>query len=107
MMAIFCMPDHVHVFVGLKPTQSISDLVRDIKASSSGFINEKGWVKGRFSWQEGFGAFTYSKSSVDNVVNYILNQEQHHKTVAFKDEYIAFLKEFEVDYNEKYLFDWI
>lgn len=105
MLAVFCNPDHVHVLVGLKPSQSISDLVRDIKASSSGFISEKGWVKGKFSWQEGYGAFTYSRSALDNVVNYILNQEEHHKTKSFREEYLEFLKEFYVEYDEKYLFE--
>jgi len=105
MLAVFCNPDHVHVLVGLKPTQSISDLVRDIKASSSGFISEKGWVKGKFSWQEGYGAFTYSRSALVNVINYILNQEEHHKKKSFREEYLEFLKEFYIEYDEKYLFE--
>lgn len=107
MLAIYCNPDHVHIFIGLKPTQSVSDLVRDVKASSSGFINEKGWVKGKFSWQEGYGAFSYSGSSLDNVINYILNQEEHHKKKSFREEYIQFLKEFYIEYDEKYLFEEI
>lgn len=101
----FCNPDHVHILVGLKPSQSISDLVRDIKASSSGFISEKGWVKGKFSWQEGYGAFTYSRSALDNVINYILNQEEHHKKKSFREEYLEFLKEYYVEYDEEYLFE--
>lgn len=105
--AIFCMPDHIHLLVSMKPSINISDLVRDIKANSSKFINDKKWVIGKFNWQEGFGAFSYSKSHVDNVVKYILNQEEHHKKVSFKDEYIDFLKKFEVEYDEKYLFEWI
>lgn len=107
MLAIFCMPDHIHIFVNIKPAISISDLVRDIKANSTKFINDSNWVKGKFSWQEGFGAFSYSKSHIDNVVNYILNQEEHHKTKSFKEEYLDFLKKFEVEYNDKYLFEWI
>ncbi|MRT92807.1 IS200/IS605 family transposase [Ancylomarina sp. 16SWW S1-10-2] len=101
------MPDHIHVFVGLKPTMPISDLVRDIKNNSSNFINSKKFVKGKFSWQEGFGAFSYGHSQIDQVYNYILNQEQHHHKTTFKEEYLQFLKRFDVDYDEKYLFEWI
>ena len=99
--------DHVHVFVGLKPSMNISDLVRDIKNNSSKFINEQGWLKEKFSWQEGYGAFSYSHSHIENVYNYVLNQEEHHRKQTFKEEYLDFLKKFEVDYNEKYLFDWL
>lgn len=107
LLAIFCMPDHVHIFIGMKPSIAISDLVRDIKAGSSQFINEQKWINQKFNWQEGFGAFSYSKSQVDNVVNYILKQEEHHTKMSFKDEYIVFLKKFEIEYDEKYLFEWI
>ncbi len=106
MLSIFAMPDHIHLLVGLKPNISISDLVRDIKAGSSKFINESRWVNGKFNWQRGFGAFSYSKSEIDRVINYILNQEEHHKKEKFKEEYINFLKKFDIDYNEKYLFKW-
>ena len=101
------MPDHIHVFIGLKPSMSVSDLTRDIKNNSSNFINAQGYVKGKFSWQEGFGAFSYAKSQVESVYNYILNQKNHHQGKSFKEEYAGFLKEFEIDFNEKYLFDWI
>ncbi len=107
MLAIHCMPDHSHVFVGLHPTIAISDLVRDIKAASSGFINEKNWVKGKFNWQEGFGAFSYSRSQIDTVIKYIHNQEEHHKKRTFKEEYLDMLKQFQIEYDEKYLFEWI
>ena len=107
MLAIFCMPDHIHIFVNIKPSISISDLVRDIKANSTKFINDNNLVKGKFSWQEGFGSFSYSKSHIVNVANYILNQEEHHRVKTFKEEYLDFLQKFEVDYNEKYLFEWI
>ncbi len=80
--------DHVHVFVGLKPSMGISDLVRDIKNNSSKFINEQGWIKGKFSWQEGYGAFSYSHSQIDNVFQYILNQEEHHRKKTFRKEYL-------------------
>ena len=99
--------DHVHVFVGLKPAMSISDLIRDVKNNSSNFINENKFVKGKFEWQEGYGAFSYSHSQLDNVYQYILNQEEHHRKTSFKQEYISFLKKFEIEYEEKYLFDWI
>ena len=101
------MPDHIHAFIGLRPSMPISDLVRDIKNNSSNFINERKLVKGKFSWQEGYGAFSYSHSHIENVYNYILNQEKHHHKTTFREEYIDFLKKFQVDYNEKYLFDWI
>lgn len=101
------MPDHIHAFIGLRPAMSISDLVRDIKNNSSNFINDNKFVKGKFSWQEGYGAFSYSHSHIENVYQYILNQEEHHKKKMFKDEYIDFLTKFNVDYDEKYLFDWI
>ncbi len=101
------MPDHIHVFIGLKPSMSISDLVRDIKNNSSKWINDNKLIKGKFSWQEGYGAFSYSHSQIENVYNYILNQEEHHKIKTFKEEYVEFLKKFEIEHNEKYLFDWI
>lgn len=106
-LAVFCMPDHVHILVSIKPSIAISDLVRDIKAGTSNFIKEQKWVKGKFSWQEGFGAFSFSKSQIDTVVNYILNQEEHHKKKTFKEEYLDFLKKFDIEYQEKYLFEWI
>lgn len=99
--------DHVHIFVGLKPATAISDLVRDIKNNSSNFINDKKFVKGKFSWQEGYGAFSYAHSQIENVYQYIANQEEHHKKKSFKEEYLDFLQKFEIEYNEKYLFDWV
>lgn len=101
------MPDHIHAFVGLRPAMAISDLVRDIKNNSSNFINEKKLVTGKFSWQEGYGAFSYSHSHIQNVYDYILNQEEHHRTKTFREEYIDFLKKFEIEYNENYLFEWM
>jgi putative transposase len=101
------MPDHTHILVGMKSDVSIADLTRDIKAGSSKFINDKKWVKGKFGWQEGYGAFSYSKSHVDSVIRYILNQEEHHRNKTFKEEYLEFLRKFEIEYDEKYLFEWI
>ncbi|MEN8191949.1 MAG: IS200/IS605 family transposase [Bacteroidota bacterium] len=99
--------DHIHVFVGLKPSMAISDLVRDIKNNSSRFINDNKFISGKFSWQEGYGAFSYSHSQISNVYEYILKQEEHHKKKTFREEYLDFLKMFKIEYNEKYLFDWI
>ena len=107
LLAIFAMPDHVHILVGIKPNIALSDLVRDIKSGSSKFINDSKWINGKFNWQEGYGAFSYSKSNIDNVVKYILNQEEHHKKQTFKEEYHLFLTKFEMEYEEKYLFEWI
>jgi len=105
-LAIFCNPNHVHVLIGLHPTISVSDITRDIKASSSKFINDKKWVMGKFAWQDGFGSFTYSRSQIDDVSKYILNQPEHHKLRTFKEEYFSILQKNEVQYDEKYLFEW-
>ena len=99
--------DHVHVFIGLKPSMALSDLVRDIKNNSTNFINDHKWIKGRFCWQEGYGAFSYSHSQIGYVYDYILNQEQHHAKQNFKDEYMDFLKKFEIEHDVKYLFEWM
>jgi len=107
LLAIFAMPDHVHILIGIKPNMAISDLVRDIKAGSSKFINDNKWINEKFNWQEGYGAFSYSKSQLYNVIKYILNQESHHKKQTFKEEYISFLEKFEIEYDEKYLYQWI
>lgn len=101
------MPDHIHVFVGLKPSMAIADLVRDIKNNSTNFINKNKFVNGKFSWQEGYGAFSYAHSQINQVYNYILNQEQHHHKKSFREEYVELLTKFEIDHNEKYLFDWV
>ncbi len=101
------MPDHIHAFVGLRPSMSISDLVRDIKNNSSNFINEHKFIKGKFSWQEGYGAFSYSHSHIRSVYDYILNQEEYHKKKTFREEYHEMLKKFEIEFNEKHLFEWI
>ena len=107
LLAIYCMPDHVHILVGLKPAIALSDLVRDIKAGSSGFISERGWVQGKFQWQEGYGAFSYSHSHLNSVIDYINNQEIHHRRKTFREEYIDTLKQFNIEYDNQYLFDWI
>ena len=99
--------DHVHVFVGLRPSMSVSNLIRDIKNNSSDFINDRQFLPFEFSWQEGYGAFSYAHSQMDVVYKYILNQEKRHRKKTFKEEYLEFLQKFEVEYNEKYLFDWL
>jgi putative transposase len=104
LLAINGMSDHVHLFFGMRPNQSLSDLMQDIKASSSKWINDNKLVPGRFEWQEGYGAFSYGKSQVSNVIGYILNQEIHHQRFDFIGEYKEFLKEFDIDYDEQYIF---
>jgi putative transposase len=106
LMALYCMPDHVHVFVSIQPSITISDLVRDIKANSTLWIKSNFKQMQGFSWQEGFGAFSYAKSQVHHVVDYILKQPEHHKKKTFQQEYIALLKAFEVEYKDEYLFEF-
>lgn len=107
LLAINGVADHLHLFLNIKPNIALSDLVRDIKANSSRWINEKRLVRGKFQWQEGFGAFSYSLSQLDDVIGYIQRQEEHHQTVSFKKEYLTYLERFNVDFDEKYVFDWI
>jgi putative transposase len=104
LIAINNMPDHFHILVGQTPTVALSDLVRGIKAGSSGFINDRRWVLGRFSWQEGFGAFSYAHSQLDSVIRYIQNQQEHHRRTTFQEEYLEFLKRFNVPHDERYTF---
>ena len=107
MMAIFCMPDHIHFLVGLNPSVSISNMVLDVKRASTNFINEKKLVAGHFNWQKGFVAFSYSKSQVPDVCKYIASQEEHHRKRTFKEEYVELLRLFEVEFEEKYLFEFV
>lgn len=106
LLAINTMPDHCYIFLGLNPKNAISELVKDIKLASGDFINDKNWLKGKFHWQEGYGAFSYSHSQIDNVIKYILNQEKHHKKLSFKEEYKKILTSFNVEYQDAFLFDW-
>lgn len=105
--AIGGVSDHIHILVSIKPNVLISDLVRDIKANSSKWIKEKQFVRGKFEWQEGFGVFSSAQSQLDVLINYINNQEKHHQQKTFKSEYLGLLEKFNVEYDEKYLFDWI
>ena len=107
MMAVHCMPDHAHLFVNFNPAVLISDFVKEIKVESNELINRKKWVSNRFSWQEGYGVFSYSQSHIDSVVKYILNQEKHHQSKSFRQEYYEFLRKFEIPFEEKYIFDFI
>jgi putative transposase len=103
-LAISGMSDHVHALFGMRPSQSVSDLLQDIKGCSSKWINENRFVKGKFSWQEGYGAFSYSRRELPAIINYINQQQIHHRTKTFYDEYIELLKEFEIDYKNEYIF---
>ncbi len=103
LLAINGMPNHIHVFIGYKPHQLIPDLLQDIKGSSSGWINKKGFVNGKFNWQESYGAFSYSRSHIDRVVKYIINQDHHHKEKTFREEYIELLNKFHIDFDERYI----
>lgn len=104
MLQINSMPDHMHILIGMRPGQSISSLIQNVKTESSKWIKEKRFCSAPFAWQEGFGAFSYSKSHVPDVIRYIQNQENHHKKETFLDEYRNFLKAFEIAYDEKYIF---
>nr|MBC8147025.1 IS200/IS605 family transposase [Bacteroidota bacterium] len=103
LLVINGVANHLHVFIGYNPNQLIPDLLQDIKGSSSGWINKNKFVRGKFNWQEGYGAFSYSHSHIDSVVKYIINQEQHHKKKTFREEYIEMLEKFNVDYDERYI----
>jgi REP element-mobilizing transposase RayT len=107
MLAIYCMPDHCHILIGLHPSQSVSDAARDIKSNSAKWLNEQEILKSKFNWQEGYGAFSYAKSQLDVVVKYILNQPEHHRKKTFKEEYCDFLIKFNIQYDDQYLFDWL
>ena len=104
LLAIHCMPDHTHILIGQKPNIALSDLVGDIKTGATNFINRQRWVAGRFNWQEGFGAFSYSHSHLTTVIRYIQNQEQHHAHETFQQEYLALLEKFQVPHEERYIF---
>lgn len=107
MLAINGISNHIHFFIGMKPSCCLSDLVREVKKSSNTFIKEKKFTKYKFEWQEGYGAFSYSHSALDTVISYINNQKEHHKKKSFKEEYIDFLNKFKIEYKNEYLFEWI
>jgi putative transposase len=107
MLAINGIPNHIHFFIGMKPNCCLSDLVREVKKSSNDFIKENNLSRQLFNWQEGYGAFSYSHSQIDTVVQYIANQKEHHRKQSFKQEYIQFLHHFNIQYEERFLFDWM
>ena len=107
LIAVNGMPDHVHILIGLKPAMALADLVEHIKTHSSKFINKNRLVHGRFSWQEGYGAFSYGHSQLDTIIRYIQNQETHHSRRSFKDEYFALLRKFDIGFEDKYAFKFI
>ncbi len=107
LISINGMPDHVHILIGLRPAMALADLVQEIKADSSNFINKNKWVRGRFSWQEGYGAFSYGHSQLDTIIRYIQNQENHHSRLSFKDEYLSLLRKFDIAFDDKYVFKFI
>ncbi len=107
LISINGMPDHVHILIGLKPAMALADLVREIKADSSNFINRNKWVRGKFSWQEGYGAFSYGHSQLSTIIPYIQNQEKHHSRRSFKDEYLTLLRKFDIAFDDKYVFEFI
>jgi len=107
LLAINNVSDHLHLLVGFGTTCSMADFMSEVKAISSKFINEKGWIKGHFEWQRGYGVFSYSHSQIDNVIQYIRNQQDHHKRKTFREEYLEMLQKFEIDYDDNYLFKWI
>jgi len=107
LISINGMPDHVHILIGLRPAMALADLVQEIKADSSNFINKNRWVHGRFSWQEGYGAFSYGHSQLDTIIRYIQNQERHHSHRSFKTEYLMLLRKFDIAFEEKYVFEFI
>jgi REP element-mobilizing transposase RayT len=100
------MPDHLHILIGLKPAMALANLVRDIKSDSSEWVNRKKLARGKFAWQEGYGAFSYGHSQLDTIVRYIMNQEKHHRRRSFRDEYLTLLRKFEIEFKEEYVFEF-
>jgi len=107
LISINGMADHVHILIGLKPAMALTDLVREIKADSTNFINKQKWVHGKFSWQEGYGAFSYGHSQLDTIIRYIQNQERHHRRSSFKNEYLTLLRKFDIAFEKKYVFEFV
>lgn len=106
LLAIYLMPDHAHILIGANPTLSLSGTVQVLKTETTNFIKEKRFTPFKFNWQEGFGAFSHSRSELDGVIKYILNQPEHHRKSTFREEYLALLRRYDIDYKEEYLFDF-
>ena len=107
LISINGMPDHLHILIGLRPWMALADLVRDIKADSSTYVNRNRWVRGKFSWQEGYAAFSYGHSQLNTIISYIQNQEKHHSRRTFRDEYLTLLRKFDIAFDDKYVFKFI
>ena len=107
LISINGIPDHLHILIGLRPAMALADLVREVKSDSSDWINRRKLSRGKFAWQEGYGAFSYGHSQLDMIIRYIQNQERHHKRRSFKDEYLTLLKKFEIEFKEEYVFKFI
>jgi REP element-mobilizing transposase RayT len=105
LISINGISNHIHILIGLNPAEALSYLIKEVKRCSTNFINEQKWLRGKFSWQNGYGGFSYSRSQLDKVINYIKNQEKHHQKKTFREEYIEMLNKFEVEYNEKFIFE--
>ncbi len=106
MLAINGMPDHLHFLIGMKPSCCLSDLIREVKKSSNEFINQNKFTPGKFNWQEGYGAFSYSHSALGTVISYINSQKKHHQKKTFREEYLEFLTKLDIPYQQQYLFEW-
>ena len=107
LISINGMEDHLHILIGLRPSMALAELVRDIKSDSSDWVNKKKLARGKFGWQEGYGAFSYGHSQLDTIIRYIQNQEKHHRRRSFKDEYLTLLRKFEIEFKEKYVFEFL
>ncbi|MFZ0061898.1 MAG: IS200/IS605 family transposase [Pyrinomonadaceae bacterium] len=107
LIAINGVEDHLHMLIGLRPAMALADLIRDVKADSSNFVNDNKWVRGKFSWQEGYGAFSYGHSQLDTIIRYIQNQEEHHRRRSFRNEYLSLLRKFDIAFEDKYIFEFI
>ena len=107
LIAINGVEDHLHMLIGLRPAMALADLIREVKADSSNFVNDNKWVRGRFSWQEGYGAFSYGHSQLNAIIRYIQNQEEHHRRQSFRNEYLSLLRKFDIAFEDKYIFKFI
>lgn len=107
LLAINGMPDHIHILIGMRPSCCLSDLVRELKKSSNEFINKNRYSYNKFEWQSGYGVFSHGHHNLDNIFKYIRNQKEHHKKVSFREEYTQLLKEFEIEFKDEYLFEWV
>ena len=107
LISINGMADHIHILIGLRPAMALAELVRDVKSDSSDWINRKNLARGKFAWQEGYGAFSYGHSQLDTIIRYIQNQEKHHRRKTFKNEYLTLLRKFQIEFKEEYVFEFM